>query len=60
MHKGFYGKCRITTLLAPPTKAGPVVVRSYFEIHEILEIDEEEETFGFSGVLNLTPREYAE
>ncbi len=41
-------------LLGPPTKAGPVVVRARFEFHDILEINDGEEMFEFSGVLTLT------
>lgn len=41
-------------LLAPPVEAGPVVVRARFEFHDILEINDGDETFGFSGVLALT------
>ena len=40
-------------LLAPPKDAGPVVVRARFEFHDILEINDGEETFEFSGVLTL-------
>ena len=40
-------------LLAPPKQAGPVVVRARFEFHDILEINDGEETFEFSGVLTL-------
>ncbi len=40
-------------LLAPPKEAGPVVVRARFEFHDILEINDGEETFEFSGVLTL-------
>jgi len=40
-------------LLAPPTKAGPVVVRARFEFHDILKINDGEEMFEFSGVLTL-------
>ena len=43
----------IPTLLAPPKQAGPVVVRARFEFHDILEINDGEETFEFSGVLTL-------
>jgi hypothetical protein len=40
-------------LLAPPEEAGPVVVRAHFELHDINEINDEVETFEFSGVLTL-------
>jgi len=41
-------------LLAPPQEAGPVVVRARFEFHDILAINDREESFVFSGVLTLT------
>jgi hypothetical protein len=41
-------------LLAPPKEAGPVVVRARFELHDILDINDGEESFEFSGVLTLT------
>jgi hypothetical protein len=41
-------------LLGPPQEKGPVVVRTRFEFHDILEINDGEETFLFSGVLTLT------
>lgn len=41
-------------LLGPPKAAGPVVVRARFELHDILKIDDSEESFGFSGVRTLT------
>jgi hypothetical protein len=40
-------------LLTPPKKAGPVVVQARFEFHNINEINDEAETFDFSGVLTL-------
>ena len=40
--------------LAPPNGAGPVVVRARFALHDILEINDGNETFEFSGVLTLT------
>jgi hypothetical protein len=41
-------------LLGPPQETSPVVVRSRIEFKDILEINDEEETFLFSGVLTLT------
>jgi hypothetical protein len=41
-------------LLAPPRDGGPVVVRAAFHLQDINEIDEEAETFDFTGVLTLT------
>lgn len=38
----------------PPTDGGPVVIRGDFEFQSISEIDDEAETFQFSGVLTLT------
>ena len=40
-------------LLGPPQETSPVVVRSRLEFKDILEINDEEETFLFSGVLTL-------
>jgi len=40
-------------VLGPPKDDGPVVVRASFEVQEINEINEEEETFEFTGVLTL-------
>jgi len=40
-------------LLGPPKDDGPVVVRASFEVHDINEINEEKETFEFTGVLTL-------
>jgi hypothetical protein len=42
-----------SSLLAPPRDARPVVVRAHFELKDINEIDDEAETFEFSGVLTL-------
>jgi len=39
-------------LLGPP-KGDPVVVRANFQLHDINEINEQDETFAFSGVLTL-------
>ncbi len=41
-------------LLAPPGNGGPVVVRAAFHLQDINEIDEEAETFEFTGILTLT------
>jgi hypothetical protein len=38
-------------LLGPPAEDGPVVVRAGFRLSEINDIDEENETFEFEGVL---------
>jgi hypothetical protein len=43
-----------TDLLAPPKDGGPVLVRAAFHLQDINEIDEEAETFDFTGVLTLT------
>lgn len=40
-------------LLAPPKEAGPVVVRARFELYDVNEINDEAETFEFTGVLTL-------
>ncbi len=40
-------------LLAPPQEVRPIVVQAYFELHDLNEINNEEETFDFSGVLTL-------
>ena len=40
-------------VLGPPTDDGPVVVRASFEVQELNEINEEKETFEFTGVLTL-------
>lgn len=40
-------------LLGPPTDNGPVVVRTRFDLHNINEINDEAETFEFTGVLTL-------
>jgi len=41
-------------LLGPPIDDGPVVVRARLEIQDIDEINEESETFEFTGILTLT------
>ncbi len=43
-----------TDLLGPPSNGGPVVVRAAFHLQDINKIDEEAETFEFTGVLTLT------
>ena len=40
-------------LLGPPEKDRPIVVRASFQLHDINEIDEQAETFAFSGVMTL-------
>jgi hypothetical protein len=42
------------TLLGPPGGNGPVVVRAEFQLQDINSIDDEPETFEFTGVLVLT------
>jgi len=44
-------------LLAPPEEVRPVVVRASFKFHDINEINDETETFDFSGVLTLKWRD---
>jgi hypothetical protein len=39
-------------LLGPP-KGAPVVVHAYFDLHDVNEINDEAETFEFTGVLTL-------
>lgn len=46
------------SLLAPPKGEGPVVVRAAFHLQDINVIDEEAETFQFSGVLTLLWRDH--
>ena len=41
-------------LLGPPGNGGPVIVRTKFHLQDINEIDEEAETFEFTGILTLT------
>lgn len=41
------------TLLGPPTENGPVVVTADFQLQDINSIDDEPETFEFTGVLAL-------
>ena len=40
-------------LLGPPRGDGPVVVRAGFQFHDLYEINDEAETFEFTGVLRL-------
>ena len=40
--------------LSPPSDPGPATVTVWFALHDINEIGDEEETFGFNGVLRLT------
>lgn len=42
------------TLLAPPNETGPVVVRASFQLQDINSIDDQTETFEFTGSLALT------
>lgn len=42
-----------TQLLAPPASDGPFVVRAGFQLLDINSIDEQSETFQFSGVLSV-------
>jgi hypothetical protein len=44
-------------LLGPPTDNGPVVVRASFEFDEISAINDESETFEFTGVVTLRWRD---
>jgi len=41
-------------VLSPPDVPGPVVVRVSFELHDINEINDEMETFEFTGIMKLT------
>jgi hypothetical protein len=43
-----------SSLLTPPGDPSPVVVRAAFCLQDINEIDEEAETFEFTGILTLT------
>ena len=44
-----------TYFLSPPDNgSGPAVVRAAFQLQDIVEIDDETETFQFTGVLTLT------
>ncbi len=44
----------VVSLLGPPSEDGPVVVRAAFHLQDINDIDDEAETFQFTGVLTLT------
>jgi hypothetical protein len=44
-------------LLGPPKADGPVVVRASFKFHDINAINDEAETFEFTGVLTLRWRD---
>jgi hypothetical protein len=44
-------------LLAPPNKAGPVVVNARFKLDDVNEINDGAETFEFTGVLTLKWRD---
>jgi hypothetical protein len=43
-----------TYYLGPPSNDGPTVVRAVFQLQDIVEINDEAETFQFTGVLTLT------
>jgi hypothetical protein len=40
-------------LLSPPAQKGPVVVQAHFELNNLNQINDEENTFEFTGVLTL-------
>jgi hypothetical protein len=40
--------------LSPPADPGPTTVKVWFNLHDINEINDKDETFGFNGVLRLT------
>lgn len=40
--------------LSPPSDQGPATVKVWFALHDINDIGDEAETFGFNGVLRLT------
>lgn len=42
-----------TVLLSPPPSEGPVVVQVGFQLLDINQIDDQSETFEFSGILNV-------
>lgn len=44
----------VTSLLGPPNEGGPVVIQAAFHLQNINDIDDEAETFQFTGVLTLT------
>lgn len=44
-------------VLGPPTESGPVVVKARFDLHDINDINDEAETFEFTGVMTLTWRD---
>lgn len=44
-------------VLGPPRQAGPVVVAVDFRIHDINDIDDEKETFEFTGIMTLRWRD---
>ncbi|MEN8108272.1 MAG: hypothetical protein ABFS22_09720 [Pseudomonadota bacterium] len=43
-----------TYYLGPPSSDGPTVVRAVFQLQDVVEINDEAETFQFTGVLTLT------
>lgn len=46
-----------TYYLGPPNNNGPTVVSAAFQLQDIVEIDDEAETFQFTGVIALTWRD---
>lgn len=44
----------LAALTPPPTGGGPIRVRARFDLHDINEIDDDAETFQFTGVMTLT------
>lgn len=44
-------------LLGPPTEEGPVAVKARFHLHNINQINDEDETFEFTGVLTFQWRD---
>jgi len=51
---GAAGSSGGAALLGPPTEGGPVVVHASFHLQNINAIDEQTETFEFTGILTLT------
>lgn len=45
------------SMLAPPSGAGPVIVRARFDLYDLNEINDGAETFEFTGVMSLTWRD---
>lgn len=44
-------------LLSPPQQTAPVVVWAHFKLHDVNEINDEAETFEFTGILTLKWRD---